>query len=70
MKMEETAMTQIELNVNLILPCEERRGSGSLDAAFNYAKYCRNIFQIRQNLQNTLSPRGENHKEETHEQKK
>ncbi len=65
--MEETATVQLELNVNINLPCEEREINGNTDTAFNYARYCRDIFRIRQNLQNTLSPKEGNHKEETHD---
>lgn len=54
--MEETATVQIELNISINLPCEEGELNGNTDAAFNYARYCRDIFQIRQNLQNTLTP--------------
>lgn len=67
---EESATVQIEFNVNINLPCTERAISCDTDAAFNYARYCRDIFQIQQNLRNTLSPKEETHKEEAHEQKK
>ncbi|WP_125142219.1 hypothetical protein [Clostridium transplantifaecale] len=65
--MEETATVQVELNVNINLPCEKGEMNGNTDAAFNYAKYCRDIFRIRQNLQNTLSPKEVNRKEEAHD---
>lgn len=65
--MGETATVQIELHVSINLPWEERKSDGNTDAAFDYARYCRDIFRIRQNLQNTLSPKEENHKEEAHD---
>lgn len=65
--MEQRTTVQVELNISINHPCEEKDNNGNIDPAFHYAKYCRDIFRIRQNLQNTLSHEDENHKEEAHE---